>query len=166
MNTRSTFAAVIGPVIGAVIGAAALTLVAPAAQAASVDRFDRSNFDSTPVVTASGYELEGATAGELGGYLSLSVHASDGSVPVAGECETADVHAVLTVAPGETFTINTKGELCGHFIDGTPTLNAYFGAKQVDYAGSHKKARVSNGMIGFTKSFLGAQGSVGLTVRW
>ena len=61
---------------------------------------------------------------------------------------------------------NTTGELCSHFIDGTPTLNAYFGAKQVEYVGTHKRARVSDGMIGFTKSFLGAQGSVGLSVRW
>jgi hypothetical protein len=158
MNPRNTFAAV--------IAAAALTLVAPAAQAASVDRFDRSTFDSTPVATASGWELEGATSGELGGYLGLSVHASDGSLPAAGECESADVRAVLTVSPGETFTITTKGELCSHFIDGTPSLNAYFGAKQVAYSGTHRRARVSNGMICFTKSFLGAQGSVGLSVRW
>lgn len=56
-----------------VVAAGALTFVAPAAQAGSVDRFDRSAFDSTPVVTAPGYEMEGATSGELGGYLSLSV---------------------------------------------------------------------------------------------
>lgn len=149
-----------------VVAVGALTLLAPAAQAGSVDRFDRSAFDSTPAVTASGYEMEGATSGELGGYLSLSVQAADGTVPAAGECETADVRAVLTVSPGETFSIDTHGELCGHIIDGTPILNAYFGAKQVDYSGSHKKARVSNGMIAFTKSFLGAQGSVGLSVRW
>ena len=160
MNTRNTRVAV------AVAAAAAVTAMAPAAQAASVDRFDRSTFDSSPVVTASGYELDGATSGELGGYLSLSVQASDGTVPAAGVCEAADVHAVLTVSPGEVFTIETRGELCGHFIDGTPVLNAYFGDKQVTYSGAHKRARVSNGMIGFTKSFLGAQGSVGLSVRW
>ena len=145
---------------------AALILVAPAAQGATLDRFDRSAFDSAPVVTGSGYTMSGATAGELGGHLTLSVQASDGTLPAQGQCETADVQAVLTVAPGETFSITTKGELCSHFIAGTPTLNAYFGTKQVSYSGSHKRARVTNGIIGFTNSFIGAQGSVGLSVRW
>jgi hypothetical protein len=158
MNARSTLIAA--------LAAAALVLVAPAAQAAKADRFDRSTFDSAPVVTTSGYTMSGATAGELGGYLTLSVQASDGSLPAQGQCETADVQAVLTVSPGESFSIKTTGELCSHFIDGTPTLNAYFGAKQVSYSGSHKHARVTNGSIGFTRSFLGAQGSVGLSVRW
>lgn len=150
----------------AVAAAAALTLVAPTAQAASVDRFDRSAFDSSPTVTSSGYEMAGATAGELGGHLALSVRAADGTLPVQGQCEAADVQAVLTVAPGETFTIATTGELCSHFVDGTPSLNAYFGAKQVSYTGSHKRARVSDGIIGFRNSWIGAQGSVGLSVRW
>jgi hypothetical protein len=70
------------------------------------------------------------------------------------------------VAPGEFFTISTTGELCSHFIDGTPTLNAYFGDKQVSYSGTHKHARVSNGSIAFTNSWLGGQGAVGLSVRW
>jgi hypothetical protein len=158
MNARSTLTAVLAVV--------ALTLVAPAAHAASKDRFDRSAFDGTPVVTSSGYDMKGATSGELGGYLSLSVQASDGSVPGANECESADVRAVLTVSPGETFTINTTGELCGHFNDGTPSLNAYFDDEQVTYSGSHKKARVSNGMVAFTNSFFGAQGFVGMSVKW
>jgi hypothetical protein len=150
----------------AVAAAAALTLAAPAAQAATTDRFDRRAFDPAPVLTDSGYAMSGATAGELGGHLALSVQAADGTVPAQGQCETADVHAVLTVSPGESFTIDTTGELCSHFIDGTPVLNAYFGAKQVSYEGTHKKARVSNGIIGFTNSFLGARASVGLSVRW
>jgi hypothetical protein len=150
----------------AALAASALILTAPTAHASTVDRFDRSAFDNSPAVTDSGFTMAGATAGELGGYLSLSVQAADGTLPAQGDCETADVQAVLTVAPGESFTIGTTGELCSHFIDGTPTLNAYFGAKQVSYAGTHKHARVTNGMIGFQKSFLGAQGSVGLSVRW
>ena len=160
MNARSTLIPT--------LAAAALLLLAPAAQAAppSVDRFDRSAFDSAGVATGSGYSMAGATSGELGGYLTLAVQAADGSIPAQGQCETADVQAVLTVAPGEAFAIDTTGELCSHFIDGTPTLNAYFGAKQVQYVGTHKRARVSDGMIGFTKGFLGAQGSVGLSVRW
>jgi hypothetical protein len=157
MHARSTLTAAF---------AAALMLVAPAAQAATLDRFDRSTFDSAPVVTGAGYAMSGATAGELGGHLSLSVQATDSTLPAQGQCETADVHAVLTVAPGESFAIDTTGELCSHFIDGTPTLNAYFGAKQVSYTGTHKRARVSDGIIGFKNSFFGAQGSVGLSVRW
>ena len=123
-------------------------------------------FDSSPVVTGTGYTMSGATAGELGGHLDLSVQASDGTLPAQGECETADVRAILTVAPGESFMINTTGELCSHFIDGIPTRYAYFGAKPVNYSGTHKHARVTKGIIGFKNSFIGAQGSVGLSVRW
>lgn len=152
--------------ITATLAAAALLLVAPAAQAATADRFDRSAFDSAPELTGSGYAMSGATSGELGGHLSLSVEANDGTLPAQGTCETADVHAVLTVTPGEAFSIDTTGELCSHVVDGTPTLNAYFGAKQVTYTGSHRRARVTDGIIGFRHSFLGAQASVGLSVRW
>lgn len=158
MHARSTTTAA--------LAAAALILVAPSAQAATVDRFDRSAFDSAPVTTGSGYTMAGATSGELGGYLSLSVQAADGTVPAQGQCETADVAAVLTVSPGETFTIATTGELCSHFVDGTPTLNAYFGPRQVSYAGTHKRARVTDGIIAFTRGYFGAQGSVGMSVRW
>jgi hypothetical protein len=158
MHARST--------LTSAFAAAALMLVAPAAQAATLDRFDRSAFDSAPVVTGSGYAMSAATAGEPGGHLTLSVQATDGTLPAQGQCETADVQAVLTVPPGESFAIDTTGELCSHFIDGTPTLNAYFGAKQVNYTGTHKRARVTDGIIGFKNSFLGAQGSVGLSVRW
>lgn len=159
MHVRSTLTV-------AVAATAALMLTAPAAQAATTERFDLRAFDSTPVVSASGYEMSGATAGELGGHLSLAIRASDGTVPAPGQCETAAVRAVLTVAPAERFVIRTRGELCSHFIDGTPTLNAYFGKKQVKYTGTHKRARVTDGIIGFTNSWLGAQGSVGLSVRW
>ena len=112
MHARST--------LTAALAAAALTLVTPAAQAATSERFDRSAFDSAPMVTASGYAMSAATAGEL----------------------------------------------CSHFIDGTPTLNAYFGNKQVTYTGTHKRARVSDGIIAFKNSFIGAQASIGLSVRW
>lgn len=149
-----------------VAASAAVLLATPAAQAATSERFDRSAFDGAPVVSSTGYTMSGATSGELGGHLSLAVRASDGTLPGQGQCETADVHAVLTLAPGESFTIDTRGELCSHFIDGTPTLNAYFGAKQTSYTGTHKRARVTDGSIAFRHSFLGAQGSVGLSVRW
>jgi hypothetical protein len=162
MNVRRTAVAA----LPAALAAAVVVLAAPNAQARSAERFDRSAFDTAPVVTASGYTMAGATAGELGGYLSLSVQAADGSVPAQGECETADVRAVLTVAPGEAFAITTTGELCSHFIDGSPTLDAAFGAKQVTYTGTHKGARVTDGTIAFHNGFPGAQGSVGLSVRW
>jgi hypothetical protein len=110
--------------------------------------------------------MSGATAGELGGHLILSVQAADGTLPAPGRCEAADVAAVLTVAQHESFTIDTTGELCSHFVDGTPTLNAGFGRKDVTYSGTHQRARVSDGLIAFSHSFLGAQGSVGLSVRW
>lgn len=159
MNARSA--------IIATLTAVALVLATPAAQATTVDRFDRSTFDSSPVVTGSGYTMSGATSGELGGHLSLSVQASDGTLPPQGTCEIAAADAVLTVAPGETFTIDTTGELCSHVVDGTPTFNGYFGAKQVTYTGTHKRARVrGDGLIAFRNSFLGAQASVGFSVRW
>lgn len=159
MHARKTLATTVA-------AAATLMLVTPAAQAAQLDRFDLSAFDSSPVVTSSGYAMSGPTAGELGGYLNLSVQATDRTLPAQGQCESAVVKAVLTVSPGEVFEIRTTGELCSHFVDGTPTLNAYFGKNQVRYTGTHKRARVSNGIIGFKNSFLGAQGSVGLSVRW
>lgn len=150
----------------ALAAAAVLTLAMPAAQAATRDHIDRRAFDSSPVVTGSGFSMAGATAGELGGHLSLSLQARDGTLPTNGQCETADVQAVLTVAPAESFAIETTGELCSHVIDGTPTLNAYFGNKQVTYTGTHRRARVTDGMISFKHGALGAQGSVALSVRW
>jgi hypothetical protein len=146
--------------------AATLVLAAPTAHAKTVDRFDRRAFDPAPVVTSSGYAMSGATAGELGGHLKLSFVAADGSLPARAQCERAEVRAVLTVAPGESFAIATTGEVCSHVIDGSPTLNADFRNKHVRYTGPHKHARVTDGMISFSHSFLGAQGSVGLSVRW
>ncbi|HEX6148630.1 hypothetical protein [Nocardioides sp.] len=152
----------------AVAAAAAVSLSAAAAQASTVERFDRSAFDSAPVVTASGYAMSAPTRGELGGHLELSVRAADGSVPAAGACENARVRAVLTVSPGEAFTITTRGELCGHPVDGSPTLNAAFRNRHVTYSGTaHRRVKVlREGLIAFNHSFLGAQGSVGMSVRW
>jgi hypothetical protein len=145
--------------------AAVLTAAAPA-QAKTVESFDRRAFDGTPVVTASGWSLSAPTAGELGGWLDMTVTAADGTKPSNGTCELATVDAVLTVAPGESFTIRTTGELCAHFTDGTPSLFGSFGAKQMSYSGSHKKAKlVGEGFVSFGHSFLGAQGAVTLSVR-
>lgn len=153
-------------ILATTVAGATLMLLTPTAHAAQLERFDRRAFDSSPVVTSAGFAMSGPTAGELGGYLSLSVQAADLTLPAQGQCETAVVEAVLTVSPGEVFAISTTGELCSHVVDGTPILNAYFGRKQVTYTGTHRRAQVSDGIIAFKNSFLGAQGSVGMSVRW
>jgi hypothetical protein len=145
---------------------AAVLAIAPPAQAKTVESFDRRAFDSTPVVTAEGWSISAPTAGELGGWLDMTVTAADGTKPSNGTCELANVDAVLTVAPGESFTIHTTGELCAHFTNGTPSLFGSFRAKQMSYSGSYKKAKlVGEGFVSFGHSFLGAQGAVTLSVR-
>ena len=152
--------------LAATAAAVAALAVAPPAQAKTIESFDRSAFDSTPVVTAPGWSISAPTAGELGGWLEMTVAAADGTKPANGTCEPATVDAVLTVAPGESFTIHTTGELCAHFIDGTPSLFGAFGAKQTSYSGPHNKAKVvGDGFVSFGHSFLGAQGAVTLSVR-
>ena len=158
MNARS--------VLAAAAVAVAITVTASPAHAATLESFQRSAFDGTPVVSAAGYVMAGPTSGELGGHLQLSVKAADDTVPEAGQCETATVQAVLTVADRETFTIDTSGELCT-LRDGSPRLNAYFGDKQTTYTGTHKRAKIAgDGLIAFSNSWFGAQGSVALSVRW
>jgi hypothetical protein len=152
--------------LAATAATAAVLSVASPAQAKTVESFDRRAFDSTPVVTASGWSISAPTAGELGGWLDMTVTAGDGTKPSNGTCEVANVDAVLTVAPGVSFTIRTTGELCAHFTDGTPSLFGSFGAKQMSYSGPYKKAKlVGDGFVSFGHSFLGAQGSVALSVR-
>jgi hypothetical protein len=160
MSTRVIAAA-------AVAAAATALFTAPAAHAATVQTFDRRAFDASPDITASGWSISAATAGELGGWLDMSVNAVDGTVPAAGQGETATVDSVLTVAPGESFTIHTTGDLCAHFIDGSPSLFGSFNAKQVTYSGTHKKARLAgDGFVSFGYNAVGAQGDVTLSVRW
>jgi hypothetical protein len=147
----------------------ALTLSMPAAHATKLEQFDRYAVDYAPVVSESGYVMEGTTSGEPGSSLHLSVKASDDSLPGAGECEPASVQAVLTVAPRETFTISTTGELCGIVGDGSPALTASFGDLQTTYSGTaHKRARVvGEATIRSRTGFFGAYGAVeGLSVRW
>jgi hypothetical protein len=145
---------------------AAVLAVAAPAQAASVEAFDRSAFDTSPDVTVAGWAISAPTSGELGGWLDMTVTVTDGSIPANGTCEPANVDAVLTVAPGETFTIHTVADLCTHLLDGTPSLFGSFGAKQTTYSGAHKKARVvGEGFVSFGRGHLGAQGTVSLSVR-
>ena len=113
------------------------------------------------MVSDTGYAMAGATAGELGGYLTLGsrrptapfLPRASARPPTSRPCSRS---------PRASRSRSTTGELCSHFIDGTPSLNAYFGAKQVSYTGTHKRARVTNGSIGFQHTFIGAQGQVGL----
>jgi hypothetical protein len=154
-------------ITAAIAAAAVLVGVASApAQAKEAASFDRSAFDATPVTTSSGWTISAATAGELGGWLDMTVAAVDGAPPSSGSCEPARDEAVLTVAPGESFTISTTAELCAHVVDGSPSLFGSFDARQVAYSGARKKAKVDGGFVGFGSGFLGAQGSVSLTVRW
>ena len=144
----------------------ALVLAAPGAQARpSYEFIDRAAFDGAPTVTEAGYTMSAATRGELGGHLALTVRAVDGSLPGAGRCEQATADAVLTTSPGETWEIRTVGEICGHVTDGSPTFNAGVTKKQVTYTGPRTKVQVKTGLVSFDHSWLGAQGSVSLTLR-
>jgi hypothetical protein len=156
-------------ILTATVAGVAITLATPAAHATKLELFNRYAADSAPVVSESGYVMEGTTNGEPGSYLQVSVKAVDNSLPADGECEPASVHAVLTVAPRETFTISTTGELCGIVGDGSPALTASFGDLQTTYSGTaHKRARVvGEATIKSRTSWFGASGAVeGLSVRW
>jgi hypothetical protein len=156
-------------ILTATLAGVAVTLAAPAAHATKLEVFDRYAADYAPVVSASGYVMQGPASGEPGSSLQLSVKAVDDSLPLEGECEPASVQAVLTVAPGETFTIGTTGELCGIVGDGSPALTASFGAAQTTYSGTaHKRVRViGEAAIKSRTGWFGAYGAVeGLSVRW
>jgi hypothetical protein len=150
--------------------ALALVVALPAAaQAASLERIDRSLFDAAPQVSASSWHFDGPTAGPLGGALDLVVTAADGSFPTApGTCEPVNVHAILQVEPGEVLTVETTGEACAHPVDASLTVNAYFDRRDVTYSGTaHKKATVvGDGLIAAKSSWLGGQASVSAAVRW
>ena len=150
--------------------AMALVAVVPAgAQAATLERLDRSLFDGTPVVSASSWHFDGATSGELGGALDVVITARDGAFPsTPGACEPVDVRADLQVSPGEVLTVVTTGEACAHVVDASLTVNAYFDRDDVAYSGSaHKKAKVvGDGLIAAKHSWLGGQASLSTSVRW
>lgn len=163
MHTRI----VAGAAAAAATATATVLAVTTPAHAARVESFDRSAFDTSPDVTVAGWTISAPTAGELGGRLDMTVTVADGTIPANGTCEPANVDSVLTVAPGEAFTIHTVADVCTHFLDGTPSLFGSFDAKQTTYSGTHKKARVvGDGFVSFGHSFLGAQGTVTLAVRW
>jgi hypothetical protein len=162
------------PLLAAAVAAAAVVLTPLAtgtAQAKSLETIDKTTFDSSATVTASTIHIDNATAGELGGYLDLTITAQDGALPTAaGACETADVDAVVTVAPGETLTVHTTGDICAHpFSASTLTLTAYYGDGDLAYAGTaHKKAKVvGDGLISASNgTFFGWGASFSGQVRW
>lgn len=150
--------------------AALLTSFALPAHAAPVaENINRSLFDATPQLTTSTFTVDGPTSGPLGGALDVSVTAPDGTLPTSpGSCEQVDVAAVLTYSPGELLAVTTTGEACAHTVDGSLTVNAFFGRHDLTYTGTaHRSARlVGDGLIAAKHSWLGGQASFGATVRW
>ncbi len=156
--------------LAAALVAVALSAAPASAQTRTVENISRSTFDSSPVVTASSLHIDGATAGELGGFLDLVVTAKDGSLPTAqGACDRVHVDAVLTVSPGEQLTVHTKGEVCMHQFSPTLILNASFRNRHVTYTGTaHGRVKVvGDGLIAASNStFFGYGASVSAAVRW
>jgi hypothetical protein len=152
------------------LASAALAALPLTAQAATAEYVDRSTFDGAPEVMASSLHLDGATRGELGGFLDLNVTAQDGTLPTArGACEPVAVDAVLTVSPGEQLTVATTGEACVHQFADTLIVTSYFGKKDLTYAGTaHQKAKVvGDGMISASNSLgFGYLASFTASVRW
>ena len=152
------------------VAAAALTAVPLTAQATTAEYLDRSNFDAAPDVTASSVHLDGATSGELGGFLDIVATAQDGTLPTErGACDPVDVAAVLTVSPGEQLTVHTTGEVCMHQFADTLILQSYFGKNDMTYSGTahHKAKVVGDGMISAGNALgFGFVASFSSSVRW
>ena len=95
----------------AATAAVAITALPMTAQAADSELIDRANYDATVDETLASMHMAAATRGELGGYLDVTLTADDGTLPVGSNvCEAATVDAVLTIAPGEKFTVRAPGE--------------------------------------------------------
>ena len=157
---------ILGTALVTTMAGTVLVLGAPGAQARpSYEFIDRAAFDGAPTITEAGYTMSAATRGELGGHLDLTVLAVDGTLPGANQCEAATADATLTTSPGETWEISTTGEICGHFTDGSPSFNAGFGKNQVTYTGPRTRIQLKSGFVSFGYSWLGAQGSVALSIR-
>ena len=158
------------PILATALVAATLAVVPLAAHAADAELVSRSTFDSAPTVSSSTIHVDGATAGPLGGFLDLTARAQDGTLPaVQGDCEVADVTAVLTLSPGEQLAVSTTGEICMHQFSPTLVLQSYFDKQDVTYAGTeHRKAKiVGDGSIAASNgTFLGFGASFSTSVRW
>ena len=155
--------------LGTTAAALALTAATPlTAEAKTTEYLDKRIFDSTPVVSAGSWHLEGMTAGEIGPRLDVTVNAADGTLPTASSvCEPVDVVAVLTLA-GEVLTVRTTGEACAPFLGGIPAVNAYFGTEETEYQGTaHKKVKIGGaGLISAGGSFIGYQAALAASVKW
>ena len=90
-----------------------------ASAAAKTEDVNRSVFDASPEHAAASLHVDGATAGELGGAMDVTVRAIDGLSDRFGSCEPAWVKAVVTVQPGKIITVRTRGEVCAHMISGS-----------------------------------------------
>jgi hypothetical protein len=129
---------------------------------------DRSVFDATPERTPSSLRIDGPTAGPLGGAMAVTVRANDGSLPtVFGSCEPVRVAALVTVQPGRTIGVSTRGEACAHIVDGSLSVNAGFRARNVSYAGFGRcrPKLIGEGLIAAAQSQLGGQASFNATFR-
>lgn len=150
---------------------ALLTALPGSATAAPTTEFvDRSLFDATPERTESSLRVDGPTAGPLGGAMDVTLRAVDGSLPTAlGSCEPVRVKALVTVQPGRTLTVRTRGEACAHIVDGSLTANAGFRARNVAYEGFGRcrPKLVGEGLIAVAHSQIGGQASFfGSFRRW
>ncbi len=158
------------PLLATALAAAVLTAVPMTAQAKELALIDRSTYDAAATVDTSSVHVAHATAGELGGFLDLTIRAQDGSLPATrGACETADVDAVLTVAPGEVLSVRTTGDLCMHQFAPVLVLNAAYDGKDLSYSGTaHRKAKgVGDGLIAASNSLgFGFGASFSGSVRW
>ncbi len=101
--------------------------------------------------------------------MDVTVQAIDGTLPTAfGSCEPARVKAAVTVQPGQTITVRTRGEVCAHIVDGSLSANAGFRAKGVTYEGFGRcrPRLLGEGLIAAAHSQLGGQASFFGTFRW
>ena len=148
-------------IAGAVV--ALLTAVPGAATAAPATQFfNRSLFDATPERTDAALRVDGPTSGPLGGAMDVTVRAVDGTLPTAfGSCEPVRVRALVTVEPGRTIGVRTRGEACAHIVDGSLSVNAFFRARNVTYDGFGRcrPKLVGDGLIAASQSAFGAQAS-------
>ena len=153
----------------ATTAAVAITALPMTAQAADSEWIDRANYDATVDETPASMHLAAATRGELGGFLLVTLTADDGTLPVGTNvCEPATVDAILTIAPGETFTVRAPGEACTTFYGDSIQANAAFGTKDMTYVGTHKKAKiVGEGFLAVgVIDWLGGQAAFSATVKW
>jgi hypothetical protein len=139
-----------------------------ASAAARTEDVNRSTFDATPEHTAASLRVDGATAGELGGEMNVTVRAIDGTLPtVFGSCEPAWVKAVVTVQPGKIITVRTRGEVCAHIISGSISASAGFRAQDVSFKGYRgcPPRLVGEGLIGAAHTQIGGQAAFSARFR-